>query len=116
MLLGVVCSIAGCGTRFRPAYIVGETGRGKIQMTALWFDDKIKVAHGDADHSPMTRLFDAAQNIRIMGFMVDDLQATYEALKAQEIFFSLPPTQQNSGVTLAVFHDPDGLGITIQQR
>jgi len=51
-----------------------------------------------------------------LGFMVDDLQATYEALKAQQVFFSLPPTKQNSGVTLAVLHDPDGLGITIQQR
>src|SRR5437588_4025668 len=51
-----------------------------------------------------------------LGFMVDDLQATYEALKAQQVFFSLPPTKQHSGVTLSVSHDPDGLGITIQQR
>ncbi|HEV2583365.1 MAG TPA: VOC family protein [Ktedonobacteraceae bacterium] len=51
-----------------------------------------------------------------LGFMVDDLQATYEALVAQDIHFSLPPKKQNSGVLLAVFHDPDGLGITIQQR
>ena len=27
--------------------------------------------------------------------------------------FSLPPQKQTSGVTLAVLHDPDGLGITI---
>lgn len=51
-----------------------------------------------------------------LGFMVDDIQATYEALKAQDVFFSLPPQKQTSGVTLAVLHDPDGLGITLQQR
>jgi lactoylglutathione lyase len=51
-----------------------------------------------------------------LGFMVDDLQATYEALKAQDVYFSLPPHTQTSGVTLGVFHDPDGLGITIQQK
>ena len=52
-----------------------------------------------------------------IGFMVDDLEATYEALKAQkDVVFSLPPKTQNSGAKLAVLHDPDGLGITIQQR
>jgi lactoylglutathione lyase len=51
-----------------------------------------------------------------LGFMVEDLQTTYESLKSQEVHFSLPPQQQTSGVTLAVFHDPDGLGITLQQR
>ncbi|HLX58678.1 MAG TPA: VOC family protein [Ktedonobacteraceae bacterium] len=51
-----------------------------------------------------------------IGFMVDNLQATYEALTAKDVVFSLPPKTQNSGVKLAVFHDPDGLGITIQQR
>ena len=51
-----------------------------------------------------------------LGFVVDDLAATYEALKAQDVFFSLPPNKQTSGVTLAVLHDPDGLGISLQQR
>jgi lactoylglutathione lyase len=51
-----------------------------------------------------------------LGFMVDDLEATYEALAAKNVVFSLPPKTQNSGARLAVFHDPDGLGITIQQR
>jgi len=52
-----------------------------------------------------------------IGFMVDDLEATYEALKDQkDVVFSLPPKTQNSGARLAVLHDPDGLGITIQQR
>src|SRR5947209_8247962 len=51
-----------------------------------------------------------------LGFIVDDLQATYESLKAQDVFFSLPPQKQPSGVTLAVLRDPDGLGISLQQR
>lgn len=51
-----------------------------------------------------------------LGFMVDDIQAAYEDLKSRDVFFSLPPQKQTSGVTLAVLHDPDGLGITLQQR
>lgn len=49
-------------------------------------------------------------------FVVDDIQATYEALREQGITFSLAPQTQPSGATLAVFHDPDGFGITLQQR
>lgn len=51
-----------------------------------------------------------------IGFIVDDIQSVYESLKAQDVFFSVPPQKQTSGVTLAVLHDPDGLGITIRQR
>lgn len=51
-----------------------------------------------------------------LGFIIDDLQAAYEALKAQDVHFSLPPQKQPSGITLAVLQDPDGLGITLQQR
>ena len=50
-----------------------------------------------------------------IGFMVEDLQSAYEELKARGAFFSLPPQKQNSGAILAVLHDPDGLGITLQQ-
>jgi len=51
-----------------------------------------------------------------LGFVVEDLQATYEALKAHGVSFSMPPQKQPSGVTLAVLRDPDGLGISLQQR
>ncbi len=51
-----------------------------------------------------------------LGFIIDDLQAAYETLKAQDVQFSLPPQKQPSGITLAILHDPDGLGITLQQR
>jgi len=51
-----------------------------------------------------------------LGFMVDDLQAAYEELRAQDVKFSMPPQQQPSGITLAILRDPDGLGIALQQR
>lgn len=51
-----------------------------------------------------------------LGFVVDDLQSLYESLQAQDVHFSLPPQKQPTGRTLAVLHDPDGLGITLQQR
>ena len=52
-----------------------------------------------------------------LGFMVDDLQSAYETLKAQHVYFSQPPQKQRpTGSPLAVLHDPDGLGITLQQR
>lgn len=52
-----------------------------------------------------------------LGFMVDDLQSVYEALKSQDVYFSQPPQKQRpTGSPLAVLHDPDGLGITLQQR
>lgn len=51
-----------------------------------------------------------------LGFAVDNLQSLYEKLQAQDVYFSLAPKAQSSGVTLAVLHDPDGLGITLLQR
>ncbi len=66
------------------------------------------------DGSPQKQSLPPAGNAHI-GFIVDDLQAAYDALKARDAFFSLPPTKQNSGAILAVLHDPDGLGITLQQ-
>src|SRR5215469_6600840 len=47
-----------------------------------------------------------------LGFIVDDLQGLYETLKARDVHFSLPPQKQSSGITLAVLHDPDGLGLS----
>src|SRR5947208_6921628 len=37
-----------------------------------------------------------------LGFVVDDLQGTYEALTAQDVYFSLPPQLQPTGRTLSV--------------
>lgn len=49
-------------------------------------------------------------------FIVDDIQAAYEALKAQDVPFSMPPQKQATGRTFAILHDPDGFAITLQQR
>ena len=45
-----------------------------------------------------------------IGFNVDDVDKTYEELKAKEIMFVMPPTQrEGEGIKLAVALDPDGL-------
>ena len=49
-------------------------------------------------------------------FAVDDIQSAYEELQERGARFSMAPQKQTSGQTLAVLHDPDGFGITLQQR
>jgi lactoylglutathione lyase len=51
-----------------------------------------------------------------LAFVVENIQLAYEGLKARGANFSLPPQKQVTGNTLAVLHDPDGFGITIQER
>lgn len=43
-----------------------------------------------------------------LGFQVDDLKTVYPSLQSEGVRFSLPPTQQPEGGTVAVMHDPDG--------
>jgi lactoylglutathione lyase len=51
-----------------------------------------------------------------IGFNVDNVDKTYEELKAKGIRFVMPPTQrQNEGIKLAVAIDPDGLPISFAQ-
>jgi lactoylglutathione lyase len=50
-----------------------------------------------------------------LGFQVDDLNTVYASLQSEGVHFSLPPKQQPEGGTVAVLHDPDGLGITLRQ-
>ena len=57
-----------------------------------------------------------AAGLAQLAFVVDDIQAVYEALKAKDVQFTLPPQEQRPGALLAVFSDPDGFGITLQQR
>ena len=49
-------------------------------------------------------------------FTVENIQATYEEMKASGVNFSMPPQRQASGIMLATFHDPDGFGIALQER
>jgi catechol 2,3-dioxygenase-like lactoylglutathione lyase family enzyme len=49
-------------------------------------------------------------------FVVDDLQSAYDTLQAEGATFAMAPQKQPSGLTFAVLQDPDGFGITLQQR
>lgn len=51
-----------------------------------------------------------------IGFNVEDVDKTYEELKAKGIHFVMPPTQrEGEGIKLAVGLDPDGLPIAFAQ-
>jgi lactoylglutathione lyase len=51
-----------------------------------------------------------------IGFNVEDVDKTYEELKAKGAIFVMPPTQrEGEGIKLAVCIDPDGLPIAIAQ-
>ncbi len=51
-----------------------------------------------------------------IGFNVEDVDKTYEELKAKGINFVMPPTQrEGEGIRLAVAIDPDGLPISFAQ-
>ena len=51
-----------------------------------------------------------------IGFNVDDVDKTYEELKARDILFVMPPTQrEGEGIKLTVCLDPDGLPISFAQ-
>lgn len=49
-------------------------------------------------------------------FVLDDLQSAYDTLQAEGARFSMAPQKQPSGLTFAVLYDPDGFGITLQQK
>jgi lactoylglutathione lyase len=51
-----------------------------------------------------------------IGFNVNDVDKTYEELKAKGIRFVMPPTQrEGEGIKLAVAVDPDGLPVSFAQ-
>jgi lactoylglutathione lyase len=51
-----------------------------------------------------------------IGFNVDDVEKTYEELKAKGIRFVMSPTQrEGEGIKLAVAIDPDGLPVSFAQ-
>jgi lactoylglutathione lyase len=51
-----------------------------------------------------------------LAFVVEDIQAAFAELTARGATFSQAPEKQVTGNLIAVLHDPDGLGITLQQR
>ena len=51
-----------------------------------------------------------------IGFNVDDVDKTYEELRAKGMTFIMPPTQrEGEGIKLAVGLDPDGLAISFAE-
>ena len=51
-----------------------------------------------------------------IGFNVDDVDKTYEELKAKGVTFVMPPMQrEGEGIKLAVAIDPDGLPVSFAQ-
>ena len=51
-----------------------------------------------------------------IGFNVEDVDKTYEELKAKGVNFVMPPTQrEGEGIKLAVGIDPDGLPVSFAQ-
>ena len=51
-----------------------------------------------------------------IGFNVDDVDKTYDELKAKGVVFVMPPAQrEGEGLRLAVGLDPDGLPISFAQ-
>ena len=51
-----------------------------------------------------------------IGFTVEDVEKTFEALKAKGVFFVMPPkVSEKDGIKLAVGLDPDGLPLAFAQ-
>jgi lactoylglutathione lyase len=51
-----------------------------------------------------------------IGFNVEDLDQTYELLRARGVEFTMPPTERGGeGIKLAVARDPDGVHISFGQ-
>jgi lactoylglutathione lyase len=86
-----------------------------IGSTALALHRSLNTAQEGASHTARPEGLPVAGQANL-AFVVDDLQSMYENLKGQDVYFSVPPQKQPTGRTLAVLHDPDGFGITLQQR
>ena len=97
----------------KPDYIIVYVS--DMQRSTAFYRDVLAL-HTTGDHKLPPHHGRPPAGQAHIGFIVDDIQSVYEALMAQDVHFSLPPQKQTSGLTLAVLHDPDGLGITLQQR
>jgi catechol 2,3-dioxygenase-like lactoylglutathione lyase family enzyme len=56
--------------------------------------------------SPVSAL--QARGLTHFGFLVGDVNATYQALAARGVEFVVPPTEYQKGLPVAFFKDPDG--------
>ena len=83
--LGLTCEIADSDHGYA-SYTAGEIRFG----TAATDDDTLVGRHTG------------------IGFIVDDVEASYTSLVSAGVEFEMPPTAQPWGGTLAMFRDPDG--------
>ena len=78
--------------------------------------DTTLALHGGAKPNPGPPAKEAPAGTCSIGFNVDDVDKAYNELKAKGIPFVMPPThRQEEGIKLAVFLDPDGMGISMAQ-
>ncbi|MDG2276499.1 MAG: VOC family protein [Pseudomonadales bacterium] len=78
--------------------------------------NSIEVDHGYASFTAGPISFGIAQTDESaligrhtgIGFMVDDIDQTYSMMRAAGVEFTMAPTKQPWGGTLALFNDPDG--------
>lgn len=74
--------------------------------------------HGGATQGPreQSRLDTIPAGTCTIGFNVQNLQHTYDDLKAKGVPFVMPPTDRgDEGIKLAVALDPDGLAISFAE-
>ncbi|NKB99864.1 MAG: glyoxalase [Pseudomonadales bacterium] len=94
-----------------------------IEQSKRFFEDSIGLtcqvadaSHGYASFNAGPISFGAAQTddadkigrLTGIGFIVDDIDQTYNELLAKGVEFEMPPTAQPWGGVLALFKDPDG--------
>jgi lactoylglutathione lyase len=71
---------------------------------------------GGVPQSPRAGSADKDAGTCSIGFNVEDVDKTYEELRAKGINFVMPPTQrEGEGIKLAVCVDPDGLPVSFAQ-
>jgi predicted enzyme related to lactoylglutathione lyase len=94
----------GLPLRFRSA----EEGYASFGMNGTFF----AVSRVDPDSPKAARLAGRETGI---AFGVKDIASAYEHLKGKGVCFTMPPTPQPWGGTLAVFTDPDGNAFTLDE-
>ena len=72
--------------------------------------------HGGAKPAAAAQAGESPAGTCSIGFNVQSLDETYDALKSKGVTFVMPPTaRQGEGIRLAVARDPDGLALSFAQ-
>ncbi len=88
-----------------PEWTEFQTGATTLALHGGGFPNERRGGSGDKDAGTCS-----------IGFNVEDVERTFEELKAKGIDFVMPPTQrEGEGIKLAVCVDPDGLPVSFAQ-